>query len=406
MTLLSLVRQRPLTYEDAELSGARSMLFDQLSFLVAIGFSGASLGITLFVMWSVGRSETHLLNWSAGLALLVAGVAFFGTVVERYDAGFLLASLLLLIAGFGLVHAGCAKFCTGRTNWTLTAASVAIGVFMTSGAFALGYSGIGTMIGNLAIGALLMLSARHYWLARAESPTLMTVNASLFALTAVSFVACGYALAHRGQIILTSRPANWAEEINSIMVIAALTGIGTLSLTLNQIRIANRHKSDAMKDALTGLLNRRALFDSDMDIAPMGTAVVMMDLDYFKKINDRFGHDSGDQILKAFAELIRANIRSNDLAARMGGEEFCIIMPDSSPKSAAAVADRIRSQIETTIVQTANGPIRATVSAGIAVRPTEPETLRSLLNRADAALYEAKVSGRNRVQISDFSLVA
>lgn len=386
--------------------GTSNMLLDQLSILVAIGFSGASLGITLFVMWTVGRSETHLLNWSAGLALLVAGVVFFGTVVERYNAGFLLASFLLLIAGFGLVYAGCSKFCTGQTNWTLTAASVAIGIFLTSGAFALGYSGIGTMIGNWAIGALLIMSARHYWLARAESPLLMTMNAALFVITAASFIACGYALAQQGQIILTSRPANWAEEINSIMVIAGLTGIGTLSLTLNQIRIANSHKSDAMKDALTGLLNRRALFDSNMDIAPAGTAVVMMDLDYFKAINDRFGHDSGDRILKTFAELIRANIRSHDLAARMGGEEFCIVMPDSSPRASAVVADRIRAQIEATIVQTANGPIRATVSAGIAVRSAELETLQSLLNRADAALYEAKASGRNRVQISGFSLVA
>jgi diguanylate cyclase (GGDEF)-like protein len=386
--------------------GTSNMLLDQLSILVAIGFSGASLGITLFVMWTVGRSETHLLSWSIGLALLVAGVIFFGTVVERYNAGFLLASFLLLIAGFGLVYAGCAKFCTGRTNWTLTAASVAVGIFLTSGAFALGYSGIGTMIGNWAIGALLMMSARHYWLARAESPLLMTMNAALFVITAASFIACGYALAQQGQIIMTSRPANWAEEINSIMVIAGLTGIGTLSLTLNQIRIANSHKSDAMKDALTGLLNRRALFDSNMDIAPAGTAVVMMDLDYFKTINDRFGHDSGDRILKTFAELIRANTRSHDLAARMGGEEFCIVMPDSSPRASAAVADRIRSQIEATVVQTANGPIRATVSAGIAVRSAEPETLQSLLNRADAALYEAKASGRNRVQISGFSLVA
>ncbi len=232
------------------------------------------------------------------------------------------------------------------------------------------------------------------------------MNAALFVITAASFIACGYALAQQGQFILTSRPSNWAEEINSIMAIAGLTGIGTLSLTLNQIRIANSHKSDAMRDALTGLLNRRALFDGRMDIAPIGTAVVMMDLDYFKTINDRFGHDSGDQILKAFAELIHANIRANDLAARMGGEEFCIIMPDSSPKASAAVADRIRSQIEAMIVQTANGPVRATVSAGIAIRSAEQETLQSLLNRADAALYEAKASGRNRVQISGFSLVA
>jgi diguanylate cyclase (GGDEF)-like protein len=262
------------------------------------------------------------------------------------------------------------------------------------------------MIGNLSIGVLLALSARHYWIARAESPLLMTMNAALFAITAASFIACGYALAQQGLLILTSRPANWAEEINSIMVIAGLTGIGTLSLTLNQIRIANSHKSDAMRDALTGLLNRRALFDGRMDDAPAGTAVVMMDLDYFKTINDRFGHDSGDRILKTFADVIHANIRANDIAARMGGEEFCIVMPNSSPKSSAAVADRIRSQIEATVVQTPHGPIRATVSAGIAVRSTEPETLQSLLNRADAALYQAKASGRNRVQISGFSLVA
>lgn len=382
------------------------MFLDQLSVLVAIGFSGASLGITFLMMWAIGRSETHLLMWSVGLVLIVAGVVFFGAVVEQYNSGLLLTSFLFLIAGFGLLHAGCSRFCTGQTNWAPTTASVAFAFVATSAAFALGYSGVGTMIGNIAIGALLISIARHYWLARAESPLLMTANAICSVATAASFIACGYALAEQGQIVLTSRPANWAEEINSIMAIAGLTGIGALSLTLNQMRIANGHKSDAMKDALTGLLNRRALFDDPLDVAPAGTAVVMMDLDYFKTINDRFGHDSGDRILKAFADLIRANIRANDLAARMGGEEFCIVMPDSSPKASAAVADRIRAQIEATVVQTANGPIRATVSAGIAIRSTEPQTLQSLLNNADAALYEAKASGRNRVQISGFSVAA
>ena len=382
------------------------MFLDQLSVLVAICFSGASLGITFLMMWAIGRSEIHLLIWSIGLALIVAGVVVFGAVIERYNSGLLLTSFLLLIAGFGLLHAGCARFCTGRTNWTSTTVSVALASIPTSIAFALGYSGIGTMIGNVAIGALLILIARHYWLARTESRILMTANTICCVATAASFIACGYALAEQGQIVLTARPANWAEEINSIMAIAGLTGIGGLSLTLNQMRIANRHKSDAMRDALTGLLNRRALFDTRMGIASAGTAVVMMDLDYFKTINDRFGHDSGDRMLMAFADVIHSNIRSNDLAARMGGEEFCIIMPDSSPKTSAAVADRIRRQIEATIVQTENGPVQATVSAGIAIRSAEPETLKSLLSRADTALYEAKASGRNRVQISDFSLAA
>ncbi len=382
------------------------MFLDQLSILVAIGFSGASLGLTFFMMWAIGRSETHLLVWSIALAFIVAGVVFFGAVVENYSSALLFVSFLLLIAGFGLLHAGCARFCSGQTSWASTVVSVSISFILTAAAFALGYSGTGTMIGNVAIGVLLIQTGRHYWLARAESPLLMTANTVFCAVTAASFIACGYALAEQGQFILTSRPANWAEEINSIVAVAGLSGMGALSLTLNQMRIANGHKSDAMKDALTGLLNRRALFDDPLDVAPAGTAVVMMDLDYFKTINDRFGHDSGDRILMAFAELIRANIRINDLAARMGGEEFCIIMPDSTPKSSAAVADRIRSQIEATSIQTASGPVRATVSAGIAVRSVEPETLQSLLNRADAALYEAKASGRNRVEISSFSLAA
>ncbi|EGP06667.1 sensory box/GGDEF domain-containing protein [Bradyrhizobiaceae bacterium SG-6C] len=382
------------------------MLLDQLSILVAIGFSGASLGLTFFMMWAIGRSETHLLMWAIALALIVVGVALFGTVVENYNATFLLVSFLFLIAGFGLLHAGCARFCSGQTDWTTTTVCTTISCLLTAKAFALGYSGVGTMIGNVAIGILLVMTGRHYWRARSESPLLMTANTVFCAITAASFIACGYALAEQGQLILTSRPANWAEEINSIVAVAGLSGMGALSLTLNQMRIANGHKSDAMKDALTGLLNRRALLDNPQEIAPAGTAVVMMDLDYFKAINDRFGHDSGDRILMAFADVIHANIRANDLAARMGGEEFCIIMPDSTPKSSAAVADRIRSQIEATSVQTASGPIRATVSAGIAVRSTEPETMQSLLNRADAALYEAKASGRNRVEISSFSLAA
>jgi len=184
-----------------------------------------------------------------------------------------------------------------------------------------------------------------------------------------------------------------------------LTGIGTLSLTLNQARIANRHKSDAMTDALTGLLNRRALFDGPPGQVPVGTAVVAMDLDHFKTINDRFGHDSGDRTLKAFAEIITANIRSDDLAARIGGEEFCIVMLNSSPRASAAVAERIRAQIEAMTVPTPLGPISTTVSGGIAYA-TGSETIQSLLIRADEALYEAKTSGRNRVKLSDFGLAA
>jgi diguanylate cyclase (GGDEF)-like protein len=381
------------------------MFLDQLSVLIAIGFSGASLGLTLFMMWVVGRSEIHLLSWSLGLAFIVMGVAFFGAVIEKYDDILLLTSFLLLITGFGLLHAGSAKFCADQANWRAVLAAIVISVAATTMAFAFGYSGIGTIIGNVVIGALLMATARRYWAARAESPLLMSANATLYCIVAVSFFACGYVLAHQGQLILTARPANWAEDINSIAVIAGLTGIGTLSLTLNQARIANRHKRDAMTDALTGLLNRRAILHDPASHVPLGTTLVAMDLDHFKTINDRFGHDSGDQTLKAFADLILANVRSTDIAARIGGEEFCIILSDPDPRVSATIAERIRAQIEAMTIPTGSGSIRTTVSAGIA-HSKGTETIQSLLLRADEALYEAKAAGRNRVKTANLTLAA
>jgi diguanylate cyclase (GGDEF)-like protein len=381
------------------------MLLDQLSVLIAIGFSGASLGLTLFMMWGVERSETHLLSWSLGLAFILVGVAFFGSVVENYDATFLLVSFLLLIAGFGLLYVGSATFCSGKTHWLPATALVSLGGISTTIAFALGYSGIGAIAGNVLLGVLMLATAYRYWIARAESRLMMTTNATLYLVVSVSFMLCGYALVHEGQYILTAKPSNWAEDINSIVVIAGLTGIGTLSLTLNQARIANRHKREAMTDALTGLLNRRALLQNPSETVPAGTALVAMDLDYFKKINDRYGHDCGDQALKAFAELIRANIRPTDLAARMGGEEFCIVLSDENPRGPMAIAERIRAQVEAMTIPTAAGPIRTTVSAGISYSSGD-ETLQSLLIRADEALYEAKSEGRNRIRTSDLGSLA
>ncbi len=382
------------------------MIFDQFSVLVAIGFSSASLGITLFMMWAVWRSETHLFCWSMGLATIVAGVVLFGWVVEQYDADVLLASFILLIFGFVLVFAGSAQFCSGRTPWLPAASILVPSLVSVACAFTLGYSGVGTMIANGVIGLLMTLSAYQYWVSRSETPLLMSANAVLYLLTAISFFACTFALMQQGQIILWERPSNWAEDLNSIVVIVGLTGIGTLSLTLNQARIADQRRSEALTDVLTGINNRRALFETWPNRIAPGIAMVMMDLDYFKQINDRFGHEAGDRVLRKVAELILSCIRSGDFAARIGGEEFCVILPAASQKIALSIADRIRSQVEAAAIPTSSGPIRFTGSFGIAVCVNSGETLQSLFNRADAALYLAKSSGRNRIRISDLSLVA
>lgn len=381
------------------------MFLDQHSLFIAIGVSCTALAFTLLATWIVARSETYPLTWSTGLTLTVLALLFY-LGIERYEPTYQLVSFVLLILGFSLIYRGTTQFCAHRSNWTLTVTVAVLGLVPTTLAFTTGYTGVGTAAANFAIALLTILAAHQYWKARSEAPLLMITNALLYLVTALSFAACGYVLLANGQYVLTARPSNWAEEFNSLMVIVGLTGIGALSLTINQIRTTNRHKSDAMTDPLTGLLNRRALFEDQTQEMPQNTAILLMDLDHFKAINDRFGHAAGDRVLRVFAEVIFSNIRAHDVAARLGGEEFCILLPSSSPKAASSVAERIRVTLEGLAFQTPVGTIKATVSVGVAIRSSEPETLQALLNRADAALYRAKSDGRNRVHISDFHLAA
>jgi diguanylate cyclase (GGDEF)-like protein len=229
----------------------------------------------------------------------------------------------------------------------------------------------------------------------------------LYIIIAFSFVLCGVELLRLGAYVLSARPENWAEDFNSIAAIIGLTGIGALSITLSQSRAARHHRHASMTDALTGMLNRRALFEAmaGKPIEP-GVAVIMFDLDHFKAINDRLGHGVGDSVLQHFSAIVRDNVRAADTAARLGGEEFCVVLGQMSSRSAIVVAERIRETFEATPIPTATEQFRATVSAGIAVSGIKGEPFEHLLGRADSALYKAKRAGRNRVHAPGLRLVA
>lgn len=123
----------------------------------------------------------------------------------------------------------------------------------------------------------------------------------------------------------------------------------------------------------------------------------MADIDFFKKINDNYGHETGDVVLRAFAGLLRKQTRPTDILARYGGEEFVILMANCDLASAVALAERIRSTVAATGIEPLSAPI--TASFGVA-ELQKGETGDSLINRADEALYKAKQSGRNRVVIA------
>jgi two-component system cell cycle response regulator len=161
----------------------------------------------------------------------------------------------------------------------------------------------------------------------------------------------------------------------------------------------------AITDQLTGLHNRRYM-SRHLDTLVSGArksgkplAFLIMDIDYFKSVNDTYGHDIGDEVLKEFANRIAANVRGIDLACRYGGEEFVVVMPETDMSFAYAVAERLRKSVEQTPVPISREPntLNITISIGIAGSEGDADTADKLLHRADQALYRAKRSGRNRV---------
>ena len=160
-------------------------------------------------------------------------------------------------------------------------------------------------------------------------------------------------------------------------------------------------------DELTGVANRRwftAMANRELDRCRRFNhqlALLMIDVDHFKKVNDTHGHAVGDDVLKAFTHVLEGNLRSVDLLGRLGGEEFAVLLPESDHNAASHTAERLRAAVETLDFPLEEGAfLKITTSVGIAVLTTAGETLDNLLARADGALYTAKREGRNRVVVS------
>lgn len=165
-----------------------------------------------------------------------------------------------------------------------------------------------------------------------------------------------------------------------------------------------RLREQAITDSLTGIPNRVALpavFDTMLARAHRQQGVVsvmMLDVDHFKHINDQLGHEGGDEVLQWLAEQLRQRLRGNDFVCRMGGEEFCILLPETSASEAAIVAEALRNQLSGGMPLTSTNNLPFSVSIGVATLGTDGEELKSLLRAADVRLYRAKARGRNRVE--------
>lgn len=207
-------------------------------------------------------------------------------------------------------------------------------------------------------------------------------------------------MAHHGKK-LHAVPVNSSDEVGQL-----LTAFNRLQedLHVSYTEIAEQ----AHQDFLTGLANRRYFLElAEQEISRSiryGSllAVCMLDLDFFKKVNDTYGHKVGDVVLKKLSALFGESLRNIDIVGRIGGEEFAIVLPETDKKHALEVAERIRQLVEHTKITLENGPpLKFTISIGIAMFDDKDTNIDILLNAADQALYKAKNTGRNRVCMAD-----
>jgi diguanylate cyclase (GGDEF)-like protein len=187
--------------------------------------------------------------------------------------------------------------------------------------------------------------------------------------------------------------------------------IAFILLAMAKERTELRHRTAAMIDPLTGIANRRAFLHDAALMAkrhnthPRPTAVLLIDLDHFKSINDRFGHALGDRVLEIFTDAAQQSIRATDLIGRLGGEEFAAILHDTNSEKAVAASERMRETFARMAQNVDSRPVCATVSIGLVHCEEAVLDIPELLAQADQALYFAKENGRNRVEVASLDMI-
>jgi diguanylate cyclase (GGDEF)-like protein len=179
--------------------------------------------------------------------------------------------------------------------------------------------------------------------------------------------------------------------------------LATLSYEL--YKSEQRLSALSQKDPLTGAYNRR-YFDEQSRIEcarshrySQSLAILMIDLDKFKQVNDTHGHAAGDEVLKAIVQISGAALRKSDVLARFGGEEFVVLLPHADIKEATMLAERLRKAIETNEIKTEDLTLHVTVSIGVSTLAANESDITDMLSRADHAMYNAKNHGRNRAEV-------
>ncbi len=363
-------------------------------------------GAIFLFFWFRDRSAGWLLLW--GLPLVLGGAAISFYLQTGWDTEFVPIALgnAIRMLAVGCLWQGIRLFEGRRLMvWPLVAVSLGWVALCLVPAFAANMLARVILV-SLINGAFCALAANELRRGRAEDlPSRRPLMAAFVSFAVV--MAVRIAVATIAPFPMGAAPADpiWVGVF--VFVVFVHTSFAAiLFFAMTREKREAEQRNFALSDPLTGLLNRRAFSDFAERLnrrrsgQRSSIALLVLDLDHFKSVNDRYGHEVGDRMLKAFAEVSEASVRPSDQLFRMGGEEFCFVLPETGQAEAIAVAERIRRAFETGSVRTASGTASATVSIGIATTPYAI-AVEVLLAAADAAVYEAKSRGRNRVVVAE-----
>jgi diguanylate cyclase (GGDEF)-like protein len=367
-------------------------------FTVATCVTGL-LGVFILVCWVQERGTRALAWW--GAAYLMGGSAV--SLWSAHDTAWTIAQVgpnALLFIACGMIWNG-ARIFHGRNvlPGSLFAGAIAWSLAMQFEGF-IGSETARIVLSSLVIASYTFLTALELGRERRRQ-----VGQNLFA----PFVPLLHGIVFLLPIPLTllTPPGGSSDRWFALFALETLlyvVGTAFIIVIMTKERLLLSHKAEAMTDPLTGLLNRRAFYELGQQLmsrqARNGSAVSVLafDLDHFKWINDNYGHTVGDEALRLFATTARNNIRGTDVLARLGGEEFAVILAGGAP-DAAIVGERLRAAFQNAAVEICSHRVDATVSVGVAAGEA-PVLIDQLLQRADIALYRAKSNGRNRIELA------
>jgi diguanylate cyclase (GGDEF)-like protein len=348
--------------------------------------------------------------WGFADLMRAASIMLFGKYGSVSDLISIDLANAILFTAFAVTWTGARVFDHRKPNWILLFAGAALWLGLSRIPAVQGSWDLRMLLSSGIITAYTWATAYEFW--RGRSEPLVSRWPAIF-----MFFAHGALYLLRTPFGSMLAPVNnqiFASVWITVLSFEALLftiAVAFILLAMAKERTEYRHKTDSLIDPLTGIANRRAfLQDAEVQLKrqmtePRPMAVLLLDLDNFKSINDRFGHAIGDRVLQMFAEVGSGCMRRFDIFGRLGGEEFAALLVDTSRERALAVAEQIRASFVEVTGMVDGKPVLATVSIGVVISYDAVLDLSALLAQADHALYRAKDNGRNRIEMASIELI-